>query len=149
MLVEIRAVGALGQPVEVREQVCLVHAFRDRVVLRGLVAPAAQVVDEHLGVHLLLDVERRRLHDEVGEVLLVLAAPDELRVEVAVAARVGHLDGAAVVVLQRGAVLGGGDVGPLRLVVDERLDPLGAALSTWHVCRPVPRLPAAGSAAAG
>ena len=128
VLVEVRAVGALRQPVEVGEEVCLIHAFRDRVVLRRLVAPAAQVVDQHLGVHLLLDVERRRLNDEVGEILLVLAAPDELRVEVAVAARVGHLDGAAVVVLQRRAVLGGGDVGPLRLVVDERLDLLAPAL---------------------
>ena len=34
---------------------------------------------------LLLDVERRRMDDEVAPVLLVLAAPDELRIEVAVA----------------------------------------------------------------
>ena len=44
-----------------------------------------QVVDQHLGVDLLLDVERRRVDDEIAPVLLVLAAPDELRVEVAVA----------------------------------------------------------------
>jgi hypothetical protein len=43
-------------------------------------------------VDLLLDEERRRRDDQVGPVLLVLAAPDELRVEVAVAALVGDLD---------------------------------------------------------
>ena len=54
--------------------------------------PPAQVVDEHLRVDLLLDEERRRLHDEIGPVLRVLAAPDELRVEVAVAPLAGDLD---------------------------------------------------------
>ena len=44
-----------------------------------------EVVDDDLRVHLLLDVERRRLDDEVGPVGHVLAAPDELRIEVAVA----------------------------------------------------------------
>jgi hypothetical protein len=44
-------------------------------------------------VDLLLDVERRRVDDEIAPVLLVLAAPDELRVEVAVAALVGDADG--------------------------------------------------------
>ena len=53
---------------------------------------AQQVVDQHLGVDLLLDVERRRVDDEVAPVLLILAAPDELRVEVAVAALVGDAD---------------------------------------------------------
>ncbi|MCY4090409.1 MAG: hypothetical protein OXF62_06285 [Caldilineaceae bacterium] len=41
----------------------------------------------------LLNVERRRVDDEVGPVLQVLAAPDELGVEVAVAALVGDLEG--------------------------------------------------------
>ena len=60
----------------------------------GLPVPAlpAQVVDERLRVDLLLDVERRRLHDEVGPILRVLAAPDELRVKVSVAPLVGDLD---------------------------------------------------------
>ena len=44
-----------------------------------------QVVDQHLRVDLLLDVERRRVNDEIAPVLLILAAPDELRVEVGVA----------------------------------------------------------------
>ena len=34
------------------------------------------------------------MDDEIGPVLLILAAPDELRIEVAVAALVGHADGA-------------------------------------------------------
>ena len=57
---------------------------------------ALEVVDQRLGVDLLLDVERRRMDDEVAPVLLVLAAPDELRVEVAVAALVGDADGRTV-----------------------------------------------------
>jgi hypothetical protein len=53
-------------------------------------ALAQQVVDQHLGVDLLLDVERRGVDDEVRPVLLILAAPDQLRVQVAVAPLVGH-----------------------------------------------------------
>ena len=132
-----------GSPLKSSKQVHAVLVALGGLLRVLLVALAAtlQVVDEHLGVHLLLDVERRRLHDEVGEVLLVLAAPDELRVEVAVAALVRHLDGAAVVVLHRRAVLGGGDVGPLRLVVDERLDLLAAVPSSRQGAAP----PAAGA----
>jgi hypothetical protein len=77
----------------------LVHAGRDAVevgeeiggllarLLPALAGPAQEVVDEGLGVDLLLDVEGRGLDDEVAPVLLVLAAPDELGVEVAVGAR--------------------------------------------------------------
>ena len=46
---------------------------------------AQQVVNERLGVDLFLDVERRGVDDEVGPILLILAAPDELGVEVGVA----------------------------------------------------------------
>ena len=69
------------EPVEIGEQV------RRLRLLLGL-APgrlAPQIVDDDLGVDLLLDVERRRTGDQVGRVLFVLAAPDELRIEVAVA----------------------------------------------------------------
>ena len=37
-----------------------------------------QILDDRLGVDFLLDVERWCLDDEVGPILLVLAAPDEL-----------------------------------------------------------------------
>ena len=39
-----------------------------------------QILDDRLGMDFFLNVEGRRLHDEIGPVLLVLAAPDELRV---------------------------------------------------------------------
>ena len=88
---------------------------------------AEQVVDQHLGVDLFLDVERRGVDDEVAPVLLILAAPDELRVEVAVAALVGHAHRALLVLLHDGLIFGRGDVLPLGLVVLEGLDGLG----TW------------------
>ena len=46
------------------------------------------------------------MDDEIGPVLLVLAAPDELRVEVGVAALVGHPDRVADLLVQNGLVLG-------------------------------------------
>ena len=55
----------------------------------GLLALPHQVVDEDFGMDALLDVEGRRVDDEVGPVLLVLAAPDQLGVQIAVAALVG------------------------------------------------------------
>src|SRR5690606_6240554 len=45
-----------------------------------LLRAAHEIVDDRLGVDLLLNVERRRVDDEVGPILLVLAAPDELRI---------------------------------------------------------------------
>ena len=53
-------------------------ASRLRFALLG--RAALQIVDDRLRVNLLLDVERRHIDDEIGPVLLVLAAPDELRV---------------------------------------------------------------------
>ena len=61
-------------------------------------------------MHLLLNEKRRRLNDEVGPVLHVLATPDELRVEVAVAPLVRDLNRALIVLLQQRLMLGGGDV---------------------------------------
>ena len=92
-----------------------------RVVL-ALLRGAQQVVDQHLGVDLLLDVERRRVDDEIAPVLLVLAAPDELGIEVAVAAVVGHAHRVLLLLLQHGLVLGCGNILPLGLVVLERFD---------------------------
>ncbi|MNW21103.1 hypothetical protein D3C71_2218230 [compost metagenome] len=63
MLIELGAVRAFGQTVEVTEQI-------ERVLLRrGGFAPffglAAQVVDQYLGLDLFLDVQRRRIDDEI------------------------------------------------------------------------------------
>ena len=89
MLVEL-GLGVLGgQAVEVGEEIG--EAGLDVLVLRapGLLALPHQVVDEDFGMDALLDVEGRRVDDEVGPVLLVLAAPDQLGVQIAVAALVG------------------------------------------------------------
>src|SRR5437879_5488837 len=64
----------------------------------------------NLGMDLLLDVERRRLDDEVAPVLLILAAPDELRVEIAVAPLVGDAPRLFRLLLDDGLVLRGRDV---------------------------------------
>ena len=53
--------------------------------LRSAFDDLAQVLDDDLGDDLLLDVDRRRVDHQVLAVLLVLPAPDELRVEVGVA----------------------------------------------------------------
>ncbi|CFO04284.1 Uncharacterised protein [Bordetella pertussis] len=63
VLVELCAIRAFGQAVEVTEQI-------EQVLLRrGGFAPffglAAQIVDQHLGLDLLLDVQRRRIDDQI------------------------------------------------------------------------------------
>src|SRR5690606_15429027 len=75
MPVELVAVLRVGEPVEIGEEVRHVGLGR-----AGLLGAALEIVDDRLGVDLLLDVEGRRVDDEVGPVLRVLAAPDELRV---------------------------------------------------------------------
>ena len=67
---------SVGKAVEIGKQV---RCIGRRPVTPFLRLPQ-QVVDQNLGMHLLLDVEQRRLDDEIGRVLLVLAAPDELRI---------------------------------------------------------------------
>ena len=100
-----------------------------------------QVVDQHLGVDLFLDVERRGVDDEVAPVLLILAAPDELGIEVGVARDSVQPAAAGLVLLEHGLVLGGGDVLPLGLVVLEGFDGLwgggllGHELMRWWRCR--------------
>jgi hypothetical protein len=97
VLVELGLVRSLGNAVEVGEEV------------GGQSSPASlpassafeQVVDQHLGVDLLLDVERRRVDDEVAPVLLILAAPDELRVEVACCAGTGWFPSASVLEVRK------------------------------------------------
>ena len=65
------------------------------------------------------------MDDQIAPVLLVLPAPDELRVEVAVPPLVGHADRALLFLLHDRLVLGGGDVLPLVRVVREGFDRLG------------------------
>src|SRR3990172_9780536 len=82
--------------------------------------------DQRLGVDLLLDVERRRVDHEVAPVLLVLAAPDELQVQVAVAGLIGDAHRVLRLLLQHRLVFRGRDVPARRLLVAERLYRLAA-----------------------
>jgi hypothetical protein len=88
VLVELGQRLLVGQPVEIGEEV----RHRRRRLVPPRFALPHQIIDQDLRVHLLLDVERRRLDDQIGPVLLVLAAPHELRVEIAVAALIGEPD---------------------------------------------------------
>ena len=72
---------------------------------------------------LFLDVERRSVDDEVAPVLLVLAAPDELGIEVGVAG-IADLLRVLLLLLQHGLILRRRDVLPLGLVVRKRFDRL-------------------------
>jgi hypothetical protein len=80
MLVELRLVHALRDPVEVGKEIR--HKLT-RLML-PLLRVAQEVVDQRLGMHLLLDVERRRVHHEVAPILLVLPAPHQLGIQVPV-----------------------------------------------------------------
>src|ERR1043166_10292232 len=74
-------------------------------------------------MHLLLDVERRRLNDEVAPVLIVLPAPYELRIEIGIA-RVSHLFSRQVLCVENRLVFSGRDVQALVVGMTERLDSL-------------------------
>ena len=69
------------------------------------------------------NVKRRSVDDEVAPVLLIFPAPDELRIEIAIAL-IARLDGMLLFLLHDGLILRGGNVLPLRFVVDERLHAL-------------------------
>ena len=70
----------VGEEVEVRARLLRLPRFR----------LPEQIIDQDFGMHFLLDVERRRLDDEVAPILVVLPSPDKLRIEVRIA-RIAHL----------------------------------------------------------
>ena len=128
MPVELRLIDAFGYAVEVGKEIELLGLCR--LVFFGL---PEQIVDQHLGVHLFLDIEGWCLHHQLGPVLLILAAPDQLRVQVAVArllflrqfgaaARIAHLDRYLIVFPHHRLVFGGGDVFTGGLFVGEGFD---------------------------
>ena len=123
VLVELGPRVVARQPVEVREQVGL------SVLVPGLgSAPpclALEVVYEHLGVHLLLDEQRRRLHSQLGRSRHVLAAPHELRVEVSVAPFEGDADGVLVGGVEHRLELGCRDVRARGCLMLDGRDPPG------------------------
>ena len=86
MLVELCFGILAGQSVEIGKEIEL----RIRLLAATLFRLPTQIVDKNLGMNLLLDIERRRRHNQIGPVLFVLAAPNQLRVQIAVTALVGH-----------------------------------------------------------
>ena len=79
--VKFSLVGAVRNAVEVAEEIELV-IWRVTLVLLCL---TPEIVYQNLRVYLLLYIERRRGDDEVAPVQFILASPDKLGVEIAVA----------------------------------------------------------------
>ena len=111
MLVKLGLIRALGNAIEVGKQV---GGNLPGIVLTFL-GGAQQIVDQHLGVYLFLNVERRCVDNEVAPVLLILAAPDKLWVKVGIA-RVANLLGLLLFLLQHGLKLRRRDVFALLLM---------------------------------
>ena len=99
--VEVQPLLEVGDAVEVGEHIKLGVAVA--------LALGQQVGDDRPRVNLLLDVDRRHIHVEVAGVLLVLALPDQLRVQRRVA-RVAHHLGRGLIVGQEVAQFVGRDV---------------------------------------
>ncbi|WP_295583295.1 hypothetical protein [uncultured Lamprocystis sp.] len=127
MPVELGPVGVLGDAVEVGEEVELLSLAPG---WGGPIGLAQQVVNQNLGVNLLLNVEGWRVDDEIAPILLILAAPDELWIEVAVAlllflikpdraASIGHRHRILLILLHHRLIFGRRDVPAGGFVVGE------------------------------
>ena len=130
MLVKLGFVRTLGDAVEVGEQVC--RGLPGLVL--ALFGGAQQVVDQHLGVDFFLDVEWWCVDNQVAPVLLVLAAPNQLRVQVGIAG-VADLLGRRLVLLHKGLLLSRRKVLALGLVMREGFDVFGCYLGGHSVLR--------------
>src|SRR5690349_21265827 len=80
---------------------------------------------------LFLDVDRRRVRYQIGPILLVLASPDQLRVQVAVAALIGYADWALLPLVHHGLEFGGGNILSRSLLMSECFNCL---LFLWFGC---------------
>ena len=119
MLVEFGPGAFVRQTVEVGEKIRLISRL-----CGSLFRHPPQVVDQHLGVHLLLDVERGRLHHQVGPFQQVLAPPDQLRIQIAVPPFIGNLNRALVPFRNHRLIFDGRDVFARRLLMGQRFYPL-------------------------
>ena len=118
MLVELGTGLGGREQVEVGEEVELGRATR----LSAGLALAQQIIDQHLRVDLLLDVEWRRSDHQIRPILLIFPAPDELRIEVAITALVGNADRAPFGISEDRLMLSTRDMEPPILSVGQRLD---------------------------
>ena len=134
---------AIGPVLVVLVKFGFVHAGRDavevgeevdagRVAFARLEGLALEVLDEEFGMDFFLDVEGRGVDEEVRGILPVLATPDELGVEVAVAAFVRGAQGRAFGVGHEVAEFGGGDVFPLLAGVGEAGDGFGIGVFVFR-----------------
>src|SRR5262249_24583697 len=105
VLVKEGPVRALFDALEMGEKNGRGASFMSLNTLRLL----KKVVDEYFGMHFLLNIERRRLDDEVTPVLIVLPTPNELGIEVRVA-RVPHFFSSKVLDIENRLVFRRGDV---------------------------------------
>src|SRR5665213_2479369 len=77
-------------------------------------------------MNFLLDVDRRRVHYQIAPILLILATPYQLRIQITVAPLVRDAQWVFRILLNDALVFGGRYVQPFCFVVDECLDRLGA-----------------------
>jgi hypothetical protein len=111
------------QAVEVGEHVDLLPLTPTlSPVGRGSLSVTQQIVDQYFGMNLFLNIQRRRMNDQVRPILLVLAAPNQLRIEITVAALVGYSDGALLILTHDRLVFSGRDVLARGFVVFEGFD---------------------------
>jgi len=131
MLVKLGSGRLPWQAVEVGEQIQLLGRF----LCLGFFALAAQIIHQYLGMHFFLDIEGRRLHHQVRPVLYVLAAPDQLRVQIPVAPLIGNPQGCQFIIPHHGLKFGSGDILAACLIMGDGVNAFGRFCFLFcHTC---------------
>ena len=115
----------IGQPEMIEE-------VRAAALAIALAAPA-QILDDRLGMHLFLQVEGRRVGGDMGRVH-ILAPPDQLRIEVRIAPRIGRPDGRRIGGVHHRRELRRGNVHAVG-VMGDRLDPGFLGVGHWSISK--------------
>ena len=110
VLVELRPGIIVREPVEVGKQVRL--ELRSVTALPSLRAAGlpAQIIDQYLGMHLLLNEQGGSRNDKIGSIALILATPDELWIEIAIPTSIRSAERTAVGTIHDGLELSRRDV---------------------------------------
>src|SRR6266536_4569994 len=112
MLVELGFINPKRNPVEIRKQIgCELSRF-----VLTLSGGSQEIIDQHLGMDLLLYVKGWCVDDEIAPVLLILAAPNQLWIEVAIAL-IARFDRMLLFFLHYGLIFSGRNVFPLGLIM--------------------------------
>ena len=121
----VRPVGLVLVEVDEVQLVEAIEGLEQRQLglVRGCSSSAAQILDQHPRVDLLLDVDRRRIGHQIPIGDVVLAGPHQLRIQGRVAREPRLADGLQVLGPEVVDSLGRGQVGPL-VAVDDGFD--------WH-----------------